>query len=532
MPRPNVIIIMADDLGFSDIAPFGGEIDTPALQKLADQGTRMSSFYVTPRCSPSRAAMLTGRNPHSVGIGVLTTDNRPNGYAGSLSTEVPTLAEHLKDRGYATGIFGKWHLASETKTPSETWPTRRGFDEFRGILPGATSYYRPPLMQGEERVADDQLDDDFFLTDDITASGVDFVRRHGATDHPYFLFMTYTAPHWPLHAAEEDIQKYRGRFAGGWDAARLERLRRLKVSGLLPEIDELPQGQPLPEWDEKNALWQTERMAVYAAQVENLDRGVGQILEAVSATDSEDDTIVLFFSDNGGCSEDLPVGMNYFAEDVAPRATRAGSVVHFGNDPAILPGAEDTYQSYGEEWATVSNTPFRKWKRWVHEGGISTPFIASWPNGGLAGGGSINRSLGHITDVVPTILAAVDALPESGALPAGTTGGGLDGRNLLTAWRDPDADIGDRTLYWEHVGNAALRRGALKLVREWGGKWELYDLSVDRTESVDLAIERPEVVALLAADYMRWAEEHDVMPWQDVLDDYAARGLHPMRAMG
>ncbi|MDN3311592.1 arylsulfatase [Microbacterium oryzae] len=520
MTRPNVIIILADDLGFSDIGPFGGEIDTPSLERLAARGVRMTSYYVTPRCSPSRAALLTGHHPHSVGIGVLTADDRPNGYPGSLSTEVPTLAERLKNEGYATGIFGKWHLASEMREPSDTWPTRRGFDEFRGILPGATSYYRPPLMQNEQQVPDTALPESFYLTDDITASGVDFVRRHAAQQDPFLLCLTYTAPHWPLHAAEQDIAKYRERFTGGWARAREDRLRRLEEIGIIPGAAALPDSTALPEWPEDHREWQVERMAVYAAQVEALDRGVGRILDALADSSVEEDTLVLFFSDNGGCAEELPPGLKAFNELVCPPQTRSGETVLVGNDPEVMPGAADTYQSYGEQWATVSNAPFRMWKRWVHEGGISTPFIASWPAGGVNANGDISRAPGHVIDIVPTVL---DAL----GLPSDT-----EGESLLDHWRNPSGEGGERLLHWEHIGNAAVRRGDWKLVREWGGNWELYDMATDRIESRNLAAERPDLVRELVAEYESWASAHDVIPWQDVLSNHAARGLAPRRAEG
>lgn len=520
MPSPNIVIVLADDLGYSDIAPFGGEIDTPSLQHLSDRGMRMSSYYVTPRCSPSRAAMLTGHHPHSVGIGVLTTDNRPHGYPGSLSTQVPTLAEHLKEQGYTTGIFGKWHLASEISTPSETWPLRRGFDEFRGILPGATSFYQPPLMTGEERVSLADLPEDYYFTDDLSEHGADFVRRHAGEDAPFFLLMTYTAPHWPLHAREPEIAKYRERFASGWDAVRAERLVRLQERGVVPNVDHLPPAQTLEDWDEESAAWQIERMAVYAAQVESLDRGVGRILDALAESGVEEDTLVLFFSDNGGCAEELPPGLSIFGEETCPRTTRSGEAVVLGNDPAVMPGPATTYQSYGVNWATVSNTPFRLWKRWVHEGGISTPFIASWPGGGVPTGGQISHTVGHVTDIVASVLDAVGAEAST------------EGASLLPVWRDPAGAADERTFFWEHVGNAAVRRGPWKLVREWGGPWELYDIAADRIESNDLAAASPDLVAELVAEYDVWAAEHGVIHWQEVLDDYERRGIPTSRAVG
>lgn len=521
MARPNVIIILADDLGFSDIGPFGGEIDTPSLERLSARGTRMSSYYVTPRCSPSRAALLTGCHPHSVGIGVLTTDNRPNGYPGTLSTEVPTLAERLTREGYATGVFGKWHLASDVTSPNEAWPTRRGFDEFRGFLPGASSYDNPPLVDGERRVPASELPDDFHFTDDVTASGVDFVRRRAEADDPFFLFLAYTAPHWPLQAAEADIAKYRDRYRAGWAETRRGRLRGLQDAEIVPGIDGLPADPALPAWPEEDREWQIERMAVYAAQVESLDRGVGRILDQLDASGVADETLVMFFSDNGGCNEDLPPGVEMFNDLVCPPTTRSGAAVRAGNDPRIMPGPADTYQSYGEQWATVSNTPFRMWKRWVHEGGISTPFIASWPAGGVASGGAISRSTGHVIDIVPTVLDAV------GAQSAGT-----EGTSLLGGLRTPSDDATERTMFWEHIGNAAVRRGRHKLVREWGKAWELYDVVADRIESNDLAPSRPELVAELLDEYEAWARSHGVIPWQDVLDDHEARGIPTAHAIG
>lgn len=520
MPQPNVIVIVADDLGYSDIGPFGGEIDTPSLQRLSDRGVRMSSYYVTPRCSPSRAALLTGRHPHSVGIGVLTTDSRPNGYAGSLSTSVPTLAELLKERGYATGLFGKWHLASEFDEPSDTWPTRRGFDEFRGILPGASSFYEPPLVAGEERVPVEDLGDDFYFTDDISEHGAGFVRRHARDEEPFFLYLAYTAPHWPLHAREADIAKYRDRYAAGWGPVRKERLRRLQGEALLPAVDRLADAEHGAEWSEQNVEWQVERMAVYAAQVESLDRGVGRILDALDESGVSDDTIVVFFSDNGGCAEELPPGAAFLSDLIRPPVTRSGEDVVAGNDPAVMPGPATTYQSYGRDWATVSNTPFRLWKRWVHEGGISSPFIVSWPGGGVPSGGGISHSVGHVTDIASTVMDALGA-PNPG-----------EGASLLDTWRNPGEPGEERTVCWEHIGNAAIRRGRWKLVRAWGGPWELYDIEADRIESTDLSAAQPELVNELTSAYAEWAESHAVIPWQDVLDDYTARGIPTTRAVG
>lgn len=433
---------------------------------------------------------------------------------------MPTLAERLSAQGYATGLFGKWHLASEFHVPSETWPTRRGFDEFRGILQGASSFYNPPMVEGETRIPENDLPEDFYFTDDITASGTDFIKRHAALARPFFLFLTYTAPHWPLHAREEDIAKYRERFSVGWNKLREDRLTRLREQGVLRDVDHLPNAQVLPDWDESESDWEVERMAVYAAQVESLDRGVGRILDTLSEHGVEEDTLVIFLSDNGGCAEELPRGLASFPEEICPRATRAGELVAIGNDPDVLPGSEGTFQSYGQNWATVSNTPFRLWKRWVHEGGISTPFIVSWPAGGIDAGGAVSHSIGHVTDIVPTVLDII-------GVPADT-----EGDSLLPFWRDVDSRGDERTLFWEHMGNAAVRHGRWKLVREWGSDWELYNIEADRTESTNLSGDNPGLVAELEAVYEEWAASHGVIPWQEVLDDYESRGIPKERAVG
>lgn len=511
--RPNVVVILADDLGFSDIEPFGGEIQTPALSGLAATGVSMSSFYVTPRCSPSRAALLTGRVPHEVGIGILTSDDSPTGYPGSLSTEVPTLAELLSEQGYATGIFGKWHLSNEVHVPCATWPTRRGFDEFRGILSGASSFFEPPIVEGEEPVPVAELSEDFYFTDDITNHAVDFIRRHAEDSEPFFLYLPYTAPHGPLHARPEAISKYRELYAAGQEPLRSARLDRLHEKGLVPEVHTLPPSTTVPEWNDDEAAWQIERMAVYAAQVDSLDQGVGRILDSLEEMGVREDTLVMFLSDNGACAEtmDPEIVSHVFSELVAPRTTRQGEPVTIGDVPGVMPGPATTYQGYGRDWATVSNTPFRMWKRWVHEGGISSPFVVSWPSGGIKGGG-ISHALGHINDILPTVLDA--------------SGLGSDGpgTSLLKVWENPGHPEGDRTLCWEHLGNAAIRRGRWKLVREWGSAWELYDIETDRIESSNLVAQYPDLVDELEAEWQAWADAHGVIPWQVVLDDYQRRG--------
>ncbi len=513
MSAPNVIVIFADDLGFSDVASFGGEIATPALDRLAERGVRMTSFSVTPRCSPSRAALLTGRHPHAVGVGILTADDRPHGYPGTLSADAPTLAERLKALGYATALAGKWHLSADLTAPNGSWPTRRGFDEFHGILPGCSSYYQPPLVHGEQRIDVPSAHTDYCITDDLSRTAVDFVERSVAQQRPFFLYLAYTAPHWPLHARDEEIARYRDVYRRGWDVLRAERFARQRELGLGLAVDALPAPDDgVTAWrDEQHRDWQVERMAVYAAQVSAMDRGIGSLLDSLDAAGATDDTLILFSSDNGACAEELPPELgSMLSEAVNPRATRAGALVRFGNRPEVMPGPEETYASYGRAWANLSNTPFRLYKRWVHEGGISSPCIVSWPGGGVPVG-AVERGHAHLVDVVPTVLAAVGDAAE------------LPGRDLLPMLRGESVEPVPPS-FWEHVGNAAVRMGDWKLVREAGGEWELYDLAADRGETRDLARAQPERVAAMVAAWQGWADAQGVIPWREVVADYARRG--------
>lgn len=514
MGQPNIITILADDLGYSDLGCFGGEIDTPNLDRLAGRGVRMSSFYVTPRCSPSRAALLTGRHPHSVGIGILTSDDRPHGYRGALSTEVPTVAQRLREYGYRTGLVGKWHLSSDVHEPNDTWPTRRGFDEFYGFLPGCGSYYQPRMHRGEERVpAEEFAASDYYITDDLSERAVEFVTRAAEADEPFFLYLAHPAPHWPLHAPEEVVAKYRARFRAGWDELRATRHRRQAALGLdlTPELP--PRDDVVPAWDDAgDHEWQVERMAVYAAQVEIMDRGIGLLLDTLEGLGIADDTLVTFSSDNGACEEQLPEPGDWrFPETICPLTTRTGEPVQVGNTPGLMPGPETTYASYGRPWANLSNTPFRLYKRWVHEGGIASAFVASWPDGRV-GGGRLVEDPGHVIDLVPTLMDAVGAEVDA------------PGTSLLSAWRGDGGPDTERDMFWEHIGNCAIRRGRYKLVREAHGPWELFDLVEDRGELRDLSGRLPELADELETAWHEWARENGVIPWDSVLADYAARG--------
>lgn len=529
--RPDIVLILADDMGFSDIASFGGEIETPALDRLAANGIRMTQFYNTARCSPSRASLMTGLHPHQVGVGILNFDDLPDGYPGDLSAECATIAEVLSANGYATYLSGKWHLSVDMEKPNQSWPTRRGFDRFFGTLEGAGSFYQPrTLMRDEVNIEQEAAEPGWFYTDQITQNAVDFLREHDEQqpDRPAFMFVSYTAPHWPLHAHDEDIQRYRGRFDAGWDQLREERLKCLVKQGIIDPGWELsPRDDRVPAWSEvEDQQWQARRMETYAAQVDRMDQGIGRILDELERSGRLDNTIVIFLSDNGGCAEEMPPEkVAEFVTAFVPMkmTTQRGEQVEPGNVPGLDPGPETTYQSYGRCWANLSNTPFREYKHWVHEGGIATPFIVHWPAGlreGSSGGGDLCTEPAQLVDVLPTLAAAAGA-----TYPSDRDGHRVpppEGVDLLPTWRG--AAGSSRDLFWEHEGNCAIRRGRWKLVRKYRHDWELYDIDADRTELRDLAGEHPELVAELAGAYAEWAERCGVIPRDRVLQLYAERG--------
>ncbi|HZB30189.1 MAG TPA: sulfatase-like hydrolase/transferase, partial [Streptosporangiaceae bacterium] len=311
MTKPDIVLVLADDMGFSDIGCYGGEVATPNLDRLAASGVRLTQFYNTARCSPSRASLLTGLHPHQTGIGILNYDDSPDGYPGTLNDSCVTIAEALRPAGYRSYLSGKWHMSSELRRPGDAWPTRRGFDRFYGTLAGAGSYYQPAtLTRDEKNIEDEAHEDGFYYTDAISDNAADFVREHhdGQPNAPMFLYVAYTAPHWPLHALEEDIAAYAGRFSAGWDELRRERLRRMISMGLIQENWALTDRDPtVPAWeDADHKEWEALRMAVYAAQIDRMDQGIGRIIAELERTGRMDNTLFIFLSDNGGCAEEMP----------------------------------------------------------------------------------------------------------------------------------------------------------------------------------------------------------------------------------
>ncbi|HVX45342.1 MAG TPA: arylsulfatase [Mycobacteriales bacterium] len=524
MTQPDIVLILADDLGFADLGCYGGRIRTPHLDALAANGIRMSQFYTTARCSPSRASLLTGLHPHQTGIGVLTHDDGPAGYSGSLNDRCVTMAEVLQSAGYTTAARGKWHVTGRLSEPNDGWPTRRGFDSYFGILAGAGSYFDPVTLTRDEEPA--EADEDFYLTTRIGDQAAAFVRQQPA-DRPFFLYLPFTAPHWPLHAPADAIDRYRGLFDDGWDSIRDEQYQRQIELGIIHKEWSLsPRDADIVAWDEVTQPgWQARRMEVYAAQVELMDAAIGRVVAAVRERGRLDDTLIMFLSDNGGCAEEFrPAWVDELTSRPynVPARTRSGGRVRRGNDPSIWPGGPETFSSYGKPWANVSNTPFQEYKHWVHEGGIASPFIVHWPNGHLAPG------ISHQPHQLPDVMATVVDITGS-AYPEGpfTTAQGFhrdvhppEGISMLAAWRG--GSTSDRALFFEHEGNCAIRQGRWKLVRKYRQDWELYDLSTDRTELTDLAASWPGRVEQMAAAWQEWAERCGVKPREQVL---AASGV-------
>ncbi len=521
--RPNILMILCDDMGFSDIGCFGAEIATPNLDRLASRGLRMSSFYNCARCCPTRASLLTGVYPHQAGVGFMVQNKGTPAYQGYLRDDVVTLAEVLKPAGYFTGYSGKWHSGGTWRRathdakrwrfddPTHPTPMSRGFERFYGNLAGGGSYYNIHLADETGLI---ELPENFYTTDHYTSAAMEMMRQAGDRKQPFFVHLCYNAPHWPLHALPEDIERYRGKYSRGWDTLRTARHEELKGMGIVDKRwDISPRDEQAPPWtDVRLQAWEDTRMATYAAMVDRVDQNVGRIVADLEARGELDNTLILFFSDNGGCAEQVGCG----PRDMEIQITRQGRAMQFGNIPGMSPGAEHTFMSYDLPWANASNAPFRRFKHWVHEGGIATPFVAHWPRGIASSAGStgaIRHEPAHLVDLVATIYDLAEApYPET---YNGHTIQPLEGESFAAllagkAWQR------QQPIGWEHEGNSAWREGDLKLVRRHKCDWELYDLSADRTELSNLAARHPEKTRQLAQAYETWATRCGVLPFEQV----------------
>ncbi len=538
-PRPNIILIMSDDMGFSDIGCYGSEIKTPNLDKLASNGLRFTQFYNNGRCCPTRASLLTGLFPHQTGVGMMMRDKNLPGYKGDLNKNCVTIAEALKPAGYTTYMSGKWHVTKHKNTQDETekynWPRQRGFDRFYGTITGSGSFFDPSTLVRDNKYITPVNDpkykpETFYYTDAISDNTVKFIKEHSKQKkkNPFFIYVAYTAAHWPMHALPEDIAKYKGKYDKGWDNLRKERHERMIRMGIVDSKWKLSKrDKGIPAWeDEPDKKWNTRCMEVYAAMIDNMDQGIGRIINELKKQSRLDNTLIFFLQDNGGCAEEQgrkkkqkqkdpdkvlrkPMGPDEIQHNSKPQYTRDGRPVRRGR--GVMPGPADTYLGYGQPWANASDTPFRKYKHYIHEGGISTPLIAHWP-AGIKTKNKFRNQVSHIIDIMPTCVEVAKA-----KYPSEYKGEKIkpaEGISLLPVFSNKT--LGPRILCWEHHGNRGIRDGKWKLSaigRE--GKWELYDIEADRSETNNLAREQPERVKKLDAKWQEWAKRTNVIPWPE-----------------
>ncbi len=525
---PNVVVMLADDLGFADLGCYGSEIDTPHLDALAARGIRATNFHTTPLCSPTRASLLTGLESHRAGFGTVAhLDPGFPGYAMELGPDVATIAEVLRDQaGYATMMVGKWHLAKDSDCsaagPQHSWPCQRGFDRFYGILDAFTNLHQPHrIVEDNHLVEVDRYPDDYYFTDDLTDHAISMIRERKASnpEQPFFCYFAHGAVHAPLHARPEDIAKYRGRYDGGWDQLRDERFARQRELGIVPDGLELPPRNTEPNhdvrpWDDlddrERALF-ARHMEVYAAMVDRIDQNVGRLVGALEELGELDNTIIVFLSDNGASREGEVTGTTAYyvhllqGDDLEADYERLDDI-----------GGPRTTPHYPRGWAMASGTPFRLYKINTHQGGHSVPFCFSWP-AGLPERGSIRTQYAHVTDLLPTLLDLIGL--ERPAARNGVPLASLDGSSFAAALRDPDAPSSHREQIYECNGHRGLYRDGWELVTLHqpltpftDDEWELYHLAEDPTELHNLAAAQPERVRELAAAWEDRAWSDHIYP--------------------
>ncbi|WP_071797467.1 arylsulfatase [Labilibacter marinus] len=506
--QPNIILIMADDMGYSDIGCYGGEINTPNLDKLAEGGIRFTQFYNNARCCPTRAALLTGVYPHQAGVGGMVGHGH-----GDLSQNVVTIVEALSNSDYATYMTGKWHVAdSDNGEDKHNWPIQRGFDKFFGTIKGVGSYFDPYSLNYNNNAVVLKPSDNFYYTDAISDSTVSFIDQHFKDNKqdPFFFYVAYTAPHWPLHALSKDIAKYEGVFDKGWDVLREERLERMKKLGVVPENVELsPRSPRAKAWaDIENKEWELQRMMTYAAMVDNMDQGIGRIISKLKKEGELDNTLIMFLSDNGGCAETLE-GVEQWVTGREVSVTLDGEKVNPGNDENVFAGPATSYMSYGPAWANLSNTPYRRFKKSGHEGGVASPFIMHWPKQIKCKNG-ITKEVASIIDVMPTILEITETnYPNSYKENKIQATEGLSLEPVLNGQR-----LGRDEWFVEHGRNKAYRKGDWKIAwsrQKDGQEWELFNLKDDPTEVNNLASTYPEKQKEMIDRWYEWAKRVKVV---------------------
>ena len=520
-------------MGWSDIGCYGSEIETPNLDRLAKNGLRFTQFYNTGRCCPTRASLLTGTYPHQAGIGHMMNDTGLPGYKGDLGTDVRTIAEVLKPAKYSTYLSGKWHVTPKIHPGSSqhNWPRQRGFDRFYGTIHGAGSFFDPNSLTRNNTLISPYADKEyepevFYYTDAINDHATRFINEHKG-DNPFFLYVAHTAPHWPMHALPEDIEKYKGKYDEGWETIRTARYQKQLEMGLIDPKWKLSPRDAEAWKDAKNKPWEIRHMEVYAAMVDRLDMGLGKVIGALEKRKMLDDTLIMFIADNGGCAEGMgrregiqykdsdpdilkPMKARDLQMDMIPKRTRDGVVMKQGTE--VMTGGADTYHGYGRAWANVSNTPFREYKHWVHEGGISTPLVAHWPKGiDKKLYGKFDHQPAHLIDLMATCVDLAKAdypkdVKGKKIIP-------MQGVSLQPAFSGNKFKR-ENPIFWEHEGNRAIRIGKWKLVAKGAnGAWELYNLNEDRSELNDLSQKYPERANQMAEKWEAWAIEAKAKPW-------------------
>lgn len=520
--RPNIMVIMVDDMGFSDVGCYGGEVQTPNIDQLAENGLSFKNFHNTARCCPTRASLLTGQYQHKVGMPRMANNG------DSINRNGVTIAEALKQVGYKTSMFGKWHLSGyETLddddkqikwlnhqydpekpfSPRDTYPAKRGFEDFYGVIWGVVDYYDPfSLVEGMDPVK--EVPEDFYLTDEITNRSVEKIKKYAQEDDPFFMYVSHAAPHWPLQAPEEDIEKYKDTFSEGWDVMRNRRFEKLVELGFFDSSVTLPDVQDKgnsweglsPEEKEFSAL----KMATHAAMVDRVDQGIGKIIDELKNTQQLDNTVIFFLSDNGA-SPELPKDWGPGLD--RPSETRDGRKIKYKD--IKQPGPETTYVGLGPAWANASNTPFRYWKAQEYEGGSHTPCVVHWPDGLKTEPGSKTDQQGHVMDILPTCLELAHAeYPDE---YKGHEISSVDGHSLVPVFERQERDGYDK-LFFEHESAKALIEGDWKIValNKKNAPWHLYNLKEDPTEMADLSTKNKEKLDAMVKDWESWAEKLDI----------------------
>jgi arylsulfatase len=520
--RPNFVVILTDDMGYSDIGCYGSEIETPNIDRLASDGVRFTQFYNCSRCTSTRASLLTGAYPHRVGM---------REFGRTMDKNVPTVPENLRDSGYSTAMVGKWHLSELPAEPRggerilwmnhelgldrpfadvDSYPLRRGFEKFYGVVWGVVNHFDPFSLMDENQPVK-EVPADYYMTDAITDRSIKYIRKLSQADKPFFMYVAYTAPHWPIQARPEDIAKYKNRYKAGWEELRRERFERQQELGLFAE--DVPLGEISGEarsWESlspKQQEYQATKMAVHAAMIDRVDQGVGQIIKQLRDSGQLENTVVMFFSDNGASPEiPGPPGYDRYSGTRDGREVLREKALRRGENYQKL-GTDESYAGIGPSWASASNTPLRYWKMESYEGGCRTPMVVHWPAGLKANKGSLVDDVAHVIDIAPTLYELADAEPHAASLRDGVS---------LTPVLQGDSIPKNRQLYFDHQAGGGVRDGDWKASRLGYDDWELFNLANDPGETQDLSEAEPETLRRLIESWNTWRVDVSQSPTKQV----------------